>query len=506
MYFKTKHIIFLFAIIFVASCTKENEQQQAPARMMSKSDVYNFITEELTRTNKAFDWNTASDDLIFAAGQHSDAIFSIGYQPNGFTGIKDKIHEIDLQEKSWADTRIMIEKMILQYEKTEKTTEGFSVLAPVDKKFPHIYAFIKNKELITQLRSMPEVRFVEPLGYSLEPEVNTRSTSGCSGTPNPNINTADYTVLSPLSKRPWNFATHNIPTAWNTAQGAGVTICIIDTGAGNSQDNLGSQFASGNSTGRTITKMSTLYSGSLWWQTLDSPHDQCGHGTSMAGLAAAPWSNDGNAVGAAYKANLLTIRAVEDVLINTSNERNGVRDALYVAGNNSNVKIISMSIGSPISSSTVSDGIYYAYNRGKMIFAAAGTSFSWTTWYGVIFPAWMPECIAVTGVKEGTTNTKCSVCHQGSEVDFTVVMERLASSDRNSLGLALTGNDPTYVGGSSCATATTAGVAAMLWSKTPSATRTQIFNALRNTAQFYPNANSNLGWGRINASAAMSNI
>jgi subtilisin family serine protease len=91
-------------------------------------------------------------------------------------------------------------------------------------------------------------------------------------------------------------------------------------------------------------------------------------------------------------------------------------------------------------------------------------------------------------------------------VDFTVVMERTANADRNSIGLALTGNDPKYIGGSSCATATTAGVAAMLWSKTPSATRTQVFNALRNTAQFYPNANSNLGWGRINASAAMSNI
>jgi serine protease len=506
MYFKLKHIIFLFAIILVASCAKENEQQQVSAKTMSKSDVYNFITGELTRTNKAFDWNTASDDLIFAAGQHSDAIFSIGYQPNGFTDMKDKIHQINLQEKSWTETREMIEKMILQYEKTDKTPEGFSVLAPADKKFPHIYAVIKNKELISKLRTMPEVRFVEPLGYSLEPEVTNRSTSGCSGTPDPNINTADYTVLSPLSKRPWNFATHNIPTAWNTAKGQGVTICIIDTGAGNSQDNLGSQFASGNSTGRTITKMSTLYSGSLWWQTLDTPHDQCGHGTSMAGLAAAPWSNDGNAVGAAYKANLLTIRAVEDVLINTSNERNGVRDALYVAGNNSSVKIISMSIGSPISSSTVSDGIYYAYNRGKMIFAAAGTSFSWTTWYGVIFPAWMPECIAVTGVKEGSTNAKCSVCHEGAEVDFTVVMERTANADRNSIGLALTGNDPKYIGGSSCATATTAGVAAMLWSKTPSATRTQVFNALRNTAQFYPNANGNLGWGRINASAAMSNI
>ena len=165
-----------------------------------------------------------------------------------------------------------------------------------------------------------------------------------------------------------------------------------------------------------------------------------------------------------------------------------------------------MSIGSPLSSSTVSDGIYYAYNNGKMIFAAAGTSFSWTTWYGVIFPAWMPECNAITGVKEGTANTKCSVCHEGSEVDFTIVMERLANADRNSLGLALTGNNPMYIGGSSCATATTAGIAALLWSKTPTATRTQIFNALRNTAQFYPNANSNLGWGKINASAAIGSI
>ena len=194
MYFKSKHIIFLFALIIVGSCAKENEQQ-ATAKTLSKSEVYNFISGELTRTNKAFDWNTASDDLIFAAGRHSDAIFSIGYQPNGFIGIKDKIHQIDLNDNTWVNTREMIEKMILEYEKTDKTPEGFSVLAPVDKKFPHIYAIIKNKELITKLRSMPEVRFVEPLGYSLEPEVSSRSSSGCSGSPNPNINAADYTCL-----------------------------------------------------------------------------------------------------------------------------------------------------------------------------------------------------------------------------------------------------------------------------------------------------------------------
>jgi serine protease len=118
----------------------------------------------------------------------------------------------------------------------------------------------------------------------------------------------------------------------------------------------------------------------------------------------------------------------------------------------------------------------------------------------------MPECTAVTGVKDGTSNTKCDACHQGSEVDFTIVMERAVDANRNSISLALTSDTPKYIGGSSAATATAAGIAAMLWSKTPNATRAQIFTALRNTAQFYPTANGNLGWGKINASAAMGSI
>ncbi len=502
---KFKYIIYSTVVLFALGCSKEITEKNDTSTM-SKMEIYNFITGELQRTQKAFDWQTASDQLIFSAGVQSDGVFSIGYQPAGYLNIKDKIHEIDLSEKAWVDARKKVEQTILALEQSAKTADGIDILAPVDKKFPQVFALIKNQVLITKLRSMPEVRFVEPTGYHLAPEAVERSGSGCSGDPNYNINFADYTTLSPASKQPWNFANHSIPSAWTQGKGTGVTICIIDTGASDNQDNLGSQFASGNSTGRTIEKLSTKYSGALWWMSLDPPHDQCGHGTSMAGLAAGPWSNDGNAVGAAYKANLLSIRAVEDVLINTTNETNGVKDALYVAGNRSAVKVISMSIGSPISSSTVSDGIYYAYNKGKMIFAAAGTSFSWTTWYGVIFPAWMPECNAVTGVKEGTANTKCDVCHQGSEVDFTVVMERLASADRNSIALALTANQPKYIGGSSCATATTAGVAAMLWSKKPTATRAEIFNALKVSSQFYPNISSNLGWGRINAVAAMNNL
>ena len=118
------------------------------------------------------------------------------------------------------------------------------------------------------------------------------------------------------------------------------------------------------------------------------------------------------------------------------------------------VKIISMSIGTPFSSSVLKDGVDYAYNKGKMIFAAAGTSYSWTSWWGVVYPAAYSQCNAITGVKEN--GNTCSSCHDGIQVDFTIPMERNTNSNRNSLSLPLTGTIPSYIGGSSAATSTAA--------------------------------------------------
>jgi subtilisin family serine protease len=89
-------------------------------------------------------------------------------------------------------------------------------------------------------------------------------------------------------------------------------------------------------------------------------------------------------------------------------------------------------------------------------------------------------------------------------VDFTVPMERNANSNRNSISLPASGTIPTYIGGSSAATATAAGIAALVWSVKPSLTRAQVFTCLRNTAQFYPGISSSKGFGNLNASAAVA--
>jgi hypothetical protein len=105
-------------------------------------------------------------------------------------------------------------------------------------------------------------------------------------------------------------------------------------------------------------------------------------------------------------------------------------------------------------------------------------------------------------VKEN--GSKCASCHDGSQVDFTIVMERSSNSSRNSLSLLPSGTSPNYIGGSSSATATAAGIAALLWSAKPTATRAQILNCLTVTSQFYPTPNGTKGYGNINAAAAVS--
>ncbi|MBS1734882.1 MAG: S8 family serine peptidase, partial [Bacteroidetes bacterium] len=89
----------------------------------------------------------------------------------------------------------------------------------------------------------------------------------------------------------------------------------------------------------------------------------------------------------------------------------------------------------------------------------------------------------------------------GSETDFTIVMEK-ASNERHPITLAMTGDAPSTVGGSSVSTATMAGIAALVWSKNPTYTRDQVLNKLIQSSSNYPTRNSSLGWGNVNADIA----
>ena len=385
-----------------------------------------------------------------------------------------------------------------------------------EKVLPVFDIIVKNPATIKLLRNNKLVRYAEPLGY--EPEdvfityqkehlLDNASSSGCgSNTATLDlIQNMDYVNISPSSKQSWNYIYHNIPRAWSKSTGAGTKVFFIDTGCEFDQENLGSAFNQGSSIGRTIEKIVTLpretFLG-LPTGNVETADDGCGHGTAMAGACGAPRGTDGNVCGVAYNCNLVTCRAAADVFLDESREAKGVADAFTNAANRADVKIISMSMGRITSSSQIKDAVLYAYGKGKLIFCAAGTSFSWTSgWAGVIFPASMNEVNAVTGVRDNSSITTCTDCHSGSETDFTIVMERFMDY-RKPLTLAMSGDVPSTIGGSSVATATAAGIAALVYSRFPTYTRDQILNKLIQTSANYPTRNASLGWGNLNADGA----
>lgn len=449
---------------------------------------------QLLEQNNDFRWDMVDLRTLWSAVQYNNHALAIGYAPADAGNIDNDIHLVDIQDPKWRAVHDALIDMVLTTLNKGRTVplNLGDILIEDDGVLPILTLRLADKEVITALYNLVNVRYLEPLDYWPAAGAE-RSSSGCGGS-STTVNTADQSMITPNALLPWNFNNHSIPAAWATSQGQGITVGVIDAGISSSQPLIGSDFNNGDSdVGRTI---------STSWTYGSSATSSCTHGTSMSGLAVGPRNASGASTGVAYKSNLRFIRGCDDVVLDGSSERTGVKNALVAMGNDASVRVISMSIGTPFSSSVLSDGVNYAYGKGKLLMAAAGTSFSWTSWWGVIYPAKLSKCVAVTGVKEN--GSKCASCHDGSQVLLTICMERSSNSARNSISLAPSGNAPSYIGGSSAATSTSAGIAALVWSVKPNATREQVLQCLTSTAQFANGPSGSKGYGNINASAAVN--
>ena len=494
-----KKVLFPFIVLLLFAC---KEDQQTVIQPLTKADVNAAIDTHLASEGR-FDWGMVNTDLLWTALKEGNHILSIGYGPKDVYTLEGENKENLLSLKS------NLINMIVTNEKLQSSA-GLSrsdIVLYEDDVLPVFDVFVKNKQTLEILSNLDNIRYLEPADYryrdSEEADIPVLYDAGCSTSPD-NINTGDYSVSNPNSWIPWNFKDHNIDDAWSLTTGSGITVGVIDTGISPDQDNFGSQFNSGLSSGRTISKRGE-YVSSWWpWASPDGPNDRCGHGTSMAATIAAPRNGEGVPTGVAYNCNLITVRGTSDVVLEGYNEQKGVANSVKYLAKRSQLKVMSMSIGHIWSVGRIKDAIRYAYyDKGKMIVAAGGTSTSFTNWYGVIFPAWMNETIAVTGVTNNSNYEECSNCHKGDEIDFTVIMQRDNLSDRTSPVLGFAGNTANYVGGSSVATATTAGIAVLVWSRYPNWTRDQVFQRLKESGELYPGKSSNYGYGNIDALQAV---
>ena len=494
-----KKIATLLFCALLLSCSKEesaaehNEiQMDGQEGLLSVESINAAIRKSIEDTGDV-EWSKLPVDVIWSAAVRGNNMLTVGYGTEGqsFSGRKSA---------EFTAAKRQLIAGVQQLESTEK-----EIVLSDDTTLSVLEIAITNRASVEKLLATDNVRYIEPNGYN-QFRMNTaaQKKSKCDADV-PTLSSRDYTNISPNAKLPWNFKIHNIDKAWQLSTGAGITVGLIDTGISPNQNKLGSQFNDGSSTGRSISKFGTFIDSFWWWSNnVDGPNDDspCSHGTQMAAALAGPRNDDGMPVGVAYNSNLVSYRGVEDVIIDDYHEKKGVSNALKALANRRDVKVISMSLGAVFSIGNVRDAIRYAHSKGKLIIAAGGTSSSITNFVGVIFPANMNETVAVTGIIENKGYQRCDNCHSGSKIDFTIVMEREAGGNTVPV-LGVNNGESKYIGGSSVATAMTAGIAALVWSKHPEWNRSQVLEQLKKSSDLYPNRSRSYGYGNIDALKAV---
>lgn len=360
--------------------------------------------------------------------------------------------------------------------------EGLTILER-DTLLPILRVAIRDRRALAALRRLPHVDYVEPQ-YNFETSPAQFFQSGCAGG-----GFGGYIGQLPDGDiYGWNLASgHNIPQAWNLASGAGITVGVVDTGIDPLQPQLNDEFDDGWSSGR-------------WIRSTRGP-DQCGHGTHVAGVIAAP--RDGrNVVGIAWGSNLYSVRVNNNPWANFLDAnliRDGIREAVGFS------LIVVMAFGDVFGHSSIQDEIQYSYyNFGRMFTAASGgfpdlcqrMGLPAKCQPGVMFPARLPEVLAIVGQDYG-----CRECLYGHEVDFTTTPPT-ATTGARTLGHPDIGTNAL----SSGATAQFAGIAALTWSKYPSWTRDQVVDRLRVCSTNGSWKSTKYGWGITSAYCAVGGV
>ena len=169
----------------------------------------------------------------------------------------------------------------------------------------------------------------------------------------------------PMYKSQWHFEMVNAEAAWQTSQGDGVIVAVIDTGVspGTLKNGNKSRFKRVPDLGKTA-----FHEGYNFVNNNADPSDGNGHGTHVAGTISQSTNNNMGVAGLAYKSTIMPIKVLSDRGFGSVGDiANGIR---YAADNGA--KVINMSLGGGMYSATLARAVKYAHGKGVFLACADG--------------------------------------------------------------------------------------------------------------------------------------
>jgi len=224
--------------------------------------------------------------------------------------------------------------------------------------------------------------------------------------------------------------------------------------------------------------------GKNFYDNNDDWTDRCGHGTSVAGTAAAITDNGIGVAGVGWNNPIIPIKVTnEDCWGSYSAMAQGI---VYAADNGAKSANISFHI---YNGAALSDAAKYMNDKGGWVVAAAGNTGKFED-----YPE-NPYIISVGSVYR--SNDITSFSSKGPYVDFSAPGSGILTTKK--------GGSYGSVTGTSFSSPMVAGLVGLLASNNPAMSAQQIYDTIQSTALDLGSAGRDdfYGWGKINAAAAL---
>jgi subtilisin family serine protease len=277
----------------------------------------------------------------------------------------------------------------------------------------------------------------------------------------------DQAATDPNVNQQWAWGRINAPAAWAVTRGdPAVVIAVIDTGIQTNHPDLDAKIVPGYD----------------FVQNDADASDGNGHGTHVAGSAAAETNNNLGGAGMCPNCRLMPIRVLGDG--GSGSLANVARGIIYAADNGA--RVVNLSLGGG-GATTLQNAVNYAWSKGVFLACAAGNSntnrFS--------YPAAYDNCFAVAATT--SNDARASFSNYGSWVEIAAPGSQIFST--------YTGARYGTLSGTSMAAPHVAGLAGLLASQGLS--NTQIRDRLCASADRIAGTGSAWTCGRINADRAV---
>jgi len=288
----------------------------------------------------------------------------------------------------------------------------------------------------------------------------------------------------------WNMPQISAESGWDITTGSSsITIAIVDTGVDTGHPDLSAKIVAGYD----------------FVNDDSNPADDEGHGTHVAGIAAASSNNGEGVAGVSWGARIMPVKVLDAT---GSGPLSDVASGIIWAADHG-AQVINLSLGGSSGSSTLEDAIDYAYNKGVLVIAAAGNSYD--SGNPTIYPAAYDHVLAVGAT--GDKDERADYSSTGHFVDVVAPGGNPADNDDTNPDHWITstywrssGYSYAQIAGTSQAAPHVAGLAALMLSVNSSLTNDKVEQIIETTAVDLGTAGRDdiYGYGRIDVAAALA--